>query len=54
MKLTRLVGKYPWMETFSRGRCGSPAWERSGLLVTVVLFALATLVAWGRFGPYTG
>jgi uncharacterized membrane protein len=28
--------------------------EPSGLLVTVVLFALAGLVAWGRFGPYAG
>ncbi len=28
--------------------------EPSGLLVTVILFALAALVAWGRFGPYAG
>ncbi|MBB6550421.1 DoxX family protein [Nonomuraea rubra] len=26
--------------------------EPSGLLVTVVLFALAALAGWGRFGPY--
>lgn len=26
--------------------------EPSGVVVTAVLFALAVLVAWGRFGPY--
>ncbi|ONK15068.1 DoxX family protein [Streptomyces sp. MP131-18] len=26
--------------------------EPSGVVVTAVLFALAALVAWGRFGPY--
>ncbi|TDE47876.1 DoxX family protein [Nonomuraea mesophila] len=94
----KLVGKYPWMETFSQGavrRIGVmellgaaglilPAAtgiasvltpiaaaglavmmivaavvhvrrnEPSGLVVTVILFALAALVAWGRFGPYAG
>ncbi|KAB8189022.1 DoxX family protein [Nonomuraea phyllanthi] len=101
-KLTRpkdkLVGGYPWMETFSQravrligvmelfGAVGlilpavtgiAPVLtptaaaglavmmitaaavhirrkEPSGLLVTVILFALAALVAWGRFGPYAG
>ncbi|TDD08468.1 DoxX family protein [Nonomuraea deserti] len=28
--------------------------EPSGLPVTGVLFVLAVLVAWGRFGPYSG
>ena len=27
--------------------------EPPGVVVTSVLFALATLVAWGRFGPYS-
>ncbi|MEU6720994.1 DoxX family protein [Nonomuraea sp. NPDC046802] len=101
-KLTRpkdkLVGKYPWMETFSQaavrligvmevlGAVGlivpvltgiAPVLtpiaaaglavmmilaailhlrrkEPSGLPATVILFALAALVAWGRFGPYAG
>jgi hypothetical protein len=27
--------------------------EPSGIALTVVLFALAVVIAWGRFGPYS-
>jgi uncharacterized membrane protein YphA (DoxX/SURF4 family) len=27
--------------------------EPSGIAITVVLFALASVIAWGRFGPYS-